>query len=182
MAEFATIARPYAKALFDLADKQNHIESWLSGLKELAWAVQQSKVVALVEDTAISSSDKAKTLLDLLAESSAVESEIFRNFVQVVAAEKRLQVLPEIYAQYQDLALSRNNAKKAVVYSAFEIGDKARQEQIIKDLEGHLNTRLDATFATDSSLIGGIKVEVGDQVLDLSVQGKLQKLYSAMMN
>ncbi|MDO4696353.1 MAG: F0F1 ATP synthase subunit delta [Neisseria sp.] len=182
MAEFATIARPYAKALFDLADKQNQIESWLSGLKELAWSVQQAKVSVLIEDTAIGSSDKAKALLDLLSESPAVKNEIFHNFVQVVAEEKRLQVLPEIYAQYQDLALSRNNAKKAVICSAFEIRDKAQREQIIKDLEGRLSTRLDATFATDSSLIGGIKVEVGDQVLDLSVQGKLQKLYSAMMN
>lgn len=182
MAEFATIARPYAKALFDLADKQNQIESWLSGLKELAWAVQQPKVAALAGDTATGSAGKADALLELLSESSVSQNEIFRNFVQVVAAEKRLQVLPEIYAQYQDLALSRNNAKKAVIYSAFEITDKAQQEQIVRDLEGRLNTRLDAAFDTDSSLIGGIKVEVGDQVLDLSVQGKLQKLYSAMMN
>ncbi|MDO5059630.1 MAG: F0F1 ATP synthase subunit delta [Neisseria sp.] len=182
MAEFATIARPYAKALFDLADKQHQIESWLSGLKELAWAVQQPKVVALVEDTATDSKNKAEALLGLLSDSSVTGNELFRNFVQVVAEEKRLQVLPEICAQYQDLALSRNNAKKAVIFSAFEITDKAQQQQIIEDLEKRLNTRLDATFDTDSSLIGGIKVEVGDQVLDLSVQGKLQKLYAAMMN
>lgn len=182
MAEFATIARPYAKALFDLADKQNQIESWLGGLKELAWAVQQPKVVALVEDAANSGAAKAGALLGLVSDASVVQNEIFRNFVQVVAEGKRLQALPEIYAQYQDLALSRNNAKKAVIYSAFEITDKAQREQIVRDLEGRLNTRLDAAFDTDSSLIGGIKVEVGDQVLDLSVQGKLQKLYSAMMN
>lgn len=182
MAEFATIARPYAKALFDLADKQHQIESWLSGLKELAWAVQQPQVVALVEDTASGSTQKAESLLGLLSDSSVAQNEIFRNFVQVAAMEKRLPVLPEIYAQYQDLALSRNNAKKAVIYSAFEISDKEQQQQIIEDLEKRLNTRLDAAFETDSSLIGGVKVEVGDQVLDLSVQGKLQKLYAAMMN
>ncbi|MDO4997956.1 MAG: F0F1 ATP synthase subunit delta [Neisseria sp.] len=182
MAEFATIARPYAKAFFELADKQNQIESWLSGLKELAWSVQQQQVVALIEDTANSGETKAKALLDLVSDTPAAQNETFQNFVRVLASEKRLQVLPEIYTQYQDLALSRNNAKKAVVYSAFELSDEAQKAQIIADLKERFHTNLDATFKVDSSLIGGIKVEMGDQVLDLSVQGKLQKLYTAMTN
>lgn len=180
MAEFATIARPYAKALFELADKQNQIESWLGGLKDMAWSVQQAKVAALIEDTADDSQTKANTLLGLIADPVA-QNETFRNFIFVLAEAKRLQVLPEIYTQYQDLALSRNNAKKAVVYSAFDVSGDTKS-QIISDLEARFNTRLDATFEVDSSLIGGIKVEMGDQVLDLSVQGKLQKLYVAMTN
>ena len=80
------------------------------------------------------------------------------------------------------MALSRNNAKKAVVYSAFEFASEGQKAKIINDLEQHFNTRLEATFEVDPELIGGIKVEVGDQVLDLSVQGKLQKLYAAMTN
>ncbi|WP_274571943.1 F0F1 ATP synthase subunit delta [Neisseria leonii] len=182
MAEFATIARPYAKALFDLADKQNQIESWLSGLKEMAWSVQQPKVAELIEQTETDSKQKADWLIGLLADSPAVQSEMFRNFVHIVAQEKRLQVLPEIYTQYQDLALSRNNAKKAVVFSAFDFASEAEKQQIVTDLEQRFNSRLEATFKTDPALIGGIKVEVGDQVLDLSVQGKLQKLYAAMTN
>lgn len=51
MAEFATIARPYAKALFELANEKHQIESWLTGLKELAWSVDQARVAALIEDT-----------------------------------------------------------------------------------------------------------------------------------
>ena len=140
MAEFATIARPYAKALFELANEKHQIESWLSGLKELAWSVDQ------------------------------------------VADEKRLLVLPEIYVQYQDLVLSRNNTKKAVIYSAFEFASEGQKAKIVADLEQHFNTRLEAVFNVEPSLIAGIKVEVDDQVLDLSIQGKLQKLYTAMTN
>ena len=182
MAEFATIARPYAKALFELADEKKQIESWLSGLKELAWSVQQPQVAALIEETETDSKHKTEFLVDLLKDSAAMKDELFRNFVSIVAAEKRLQVLPAIYTQYQDLALSRNNAKKAVVYSAFEFASEGQKAKIINDLEQHFNTRLEATFEVDPELIGGIKVEVGDQVLDLSVQGKLQQLYAAMTN
>ncbi len=182
MAEFATIARPYAKALFELADEKNQIESWLSGLKELAWSVQQSQVSVMIEDTQTSSKHKADVLIRLLSESPAMQNETFRNFVSVVAEGKRLQVLPEIYAQYQDLALSRNNAKKAVIYSAYEFAGEGQQAKIVSDLEQHFNSRLDATFEVDPTLIGGLKVEVGDQVLDLSVQAKLQQLYTAMTN
>ncbi|MDO4248126.1 MAG: F0F1 ATP synthase subunit delta [Neisseria sp.] len=182
MAEFATIARPYAKALFELAEEKNHIKSWLGGLKELAWSVQQPQVAALVENTETDSKYKADALIGLLGDSEAMKSETFRNFVYVVAEGKRLQVLPEIYAQYQDLALSRDNAKKAVIYSAYEFAGEGQKAKIVSDLEQHFNSRLDATFKVDPSLIGGFKVEVGDQVLDLSVQAKLQKLYTAMTN
>lgn len=182
MAEFATIARPYAKALFDLAGEKQQIESWLDGLKELAWSVQQPKVAALVDNSSSDDKQKADLLLSLLSDSPAAKDHVFCNFVRVVAAEKRFSVLPEIYTQYQDLALSQDNTKQAVIYSAFEFASEGQKAKIVADLEQYLNTRLEATFDVDPDLIGGIKVEVGDQVLDLSVQGKLQKLYATMIN
>lgn len=182
MAEFATIARPYAKALFELANEKNQIESWLNGLKELSWAVQQSKVATFIENTESDSNQKAQLLLDLLADSSAIQNEEFVNFIKVVAQEKRLLVLPEIYTQYQDFALSRKNVAKAVIYSAFEFASEGQKAKVLQDLEQFFQTKLEAEFIIDSTLIGGIKAEVGDQVLDLSIQAKLQKLYVAMTN
>ncbi|EGZ51021.1 F0F1 ATP synthase subunit delta [Neisseria wadsworthii] len=182
MAEFATIARPYAKALFELAVEKNQIEAWLGGLRELAWSVQQTPVAAMIEETEMSSIQKADELARLLSESEAMKSEAFRNFIYVVAEEKRLQVLPEIYTQYQDLTLSRNQAQKAVIYSAYEFAGEGQKANIVKELEQHFNTRLEAEFEVDPELIGGLKIEVGDQVLDLSVQGKLKNLYATMTN
>lgn len=182
MVEFATIARPYAKALFDLADDKQQAESWLGGLKELAWIVQQPSVSTLLDDTSNTVEYKVKFLLDLLSDNQAVKNGMFRNFVKVVAEAKRFFVLPEVYAQYQDLVLSRNHTKRAVIYSAFEFAGEGQKAKLLADLERHFNTSLDATFKVSPELIGGIKVEVGDQVLDLSVQNKLQKLYSAMIN
>ena len=74
------------------------------------------------------------------------------------------------------------NIKKAVIYSAFEFASEGQKAKIVADLEQHFNTRLEAVFNVEPSLIAGIKVEVDDQVLDLSIQGKLQKLYTAMTN
>ena len=182
MAEFATIARPYAKALFDLAIEKNQIESWLGGLKDLAWLVQQPKVSALIEEPETDSVQKADELSRLMNGSEVINDAEFRNFVYVVAEEKRLQVLPEIYAQYQGFTLSRNNAKRAVIYSAFVFASEGQKAKVLGDLEQYFNTRLEATFETDPELIGGIKVEVGDEVLDMSVQGKLHKLYTTMTN
>lgn len=181
MAEFATVARPYAKALFDLAVEKNQIDSWLSGLKELAWSVQQPRVAMLIEETETDAAQKASSLLELLSDNSAAHDAEFRNFVQVVAVEKRLPVLPEIYAQYQDLTLSRKHTKKATVYSAYPMSE-GQFAKVLADCQQQFGSDLDAALEIVPELIGGVKVEVGDQVLDLSVQGKLKKLYATMTN
>lgn len=182
MIEFATVARPYAKALFELAEKHQQVQAWLDGLAELAWLVQQPKVADLLGQADLDAAQKAETLIQLLDHSKAVKSTEFKNFVHVVTQEKRLVVLPEIYSQYKNFALSHNNTKQAIVYTAYSIAGEGQRAKIISDLEQRFNTRLQATFKTDPDLIGGVKVEVGDQVLDLSVQGKLKALYAAIIN
>ena len=174
MAEFATIARPYAKALFSLAQEKNQIESWLGELKELAAVVQDEKVIAFIEQPETGASEKAETLKGLVG----IKNVELANFITVLAEQKRLLVLPEIYAQYQDLTLIHNNTKSAVIYSAYELSS----QQLADILTKRFNSKLDVVAKVAPELIGGIKVEVGDQVLDLSVQGKLNALYATMTN
>ncbi|MCP1661094.1 F0F1 ATP synthase subunit delta [Neisseria perflava] len=177
MAEFATIARPYAKALFGLAQEKNQIESWLGGLKDLAAVVQDPKVSALVEQPETPASEKAKMLVDLVG----IKAGGLANFVTVLAEQKRLPVLPEVYAQYQDLALSLKHTKSAVIYSAYALTPK-QEAELTETLKKSLNSELVVTTEVDPTLIGGVKVEVGDQVLDLSVRARLNALYTTMMN
>uniref|UniRef100_UPI00082B9F24 ATP synthase F1 subunit delta n=1 Tax=Snodgrassella sp. CFCC 13594 TaxID=1775559 RepID=UPI00082B9F24 len=119
MAEFATIARPYAKALYELAQAQNCTESWLGELKTLAEIVLQPKVVTLIEEPETGYAAKADSILSLL-DKQPVDTEL-KNFVYVLAQNKRLMALPEIYALFQDYALSRNHIKEATVYTAYPI-------------------------------------------------------------
>lgn len=177
MAEFATIARPYAKALFGLAQEKDQIKSWLGGLKELAAIVKDEKVISLIEQPDASASEKAKLLIDL----ADLSDNGLANFVIVLAEQKRLLVLPEVYAQYQDLALTLNNTKSATIYSAYEL-TQAQIDDLTAMLKKRFDSNLEVSTQIDSELIGGVKVEVGDQVLDLSVQGKLNVLYTTMIN
>ncbi|PSJ79375.1 F0F1 ATP synthase subunit delta [Neisseria iguanae] len=177
MAEFATIARPYAKALFGLAQEKKQIESWLDGLRQLAAVLQDPKIMSLVGQPETTSSDKAKALTDLVG----LNDVSLTNFVSVLSEQKRLNVLPEVYAQYQDLVLALNNTKSAVIYSAYEL-THAQLTDLTTTLKTRFNTDLQVATKIDPELIGGVKVEVGDQVLDLSVQGKLNALYATMTN
>lgn len=85
------------------------------------------------------------------------------------------------YAQYQDLTLIHNNTKSAVIYSAYELSSLTAGD-VTDILTKRFNSKLDVVTKVAPELIGGIKVEVGDQVLDLSVQGKLNALYATMTN
>lgn len=181
MIEFATVARPYAKALFELAEQKGQTESWLDGLMQSAWLMQQPKMAAFINNADLDAEQKAVEILKLL-DSKAAGSQEFKNFVYVVAQEKRLQALPEIYKQYRELVLAKEHSKQAVIYTAYDVVSEGQRAKIVSDLEQHFQTRLQADFVTDSNLIGGLKVIVGDQVLDLSVQGKLKQLYATMTN
>lgn len=178
MAEFATIARPYAKALFNLAQEQNHIESWLSELKTLAEIIMQPKIQVLIEEPECEDAAKAESILSVLDNNPDTE---IKNFVFLLAQNKRLLALPEIYALFQDYTLSRNNTKEAIVYTAYPLNDM-QFKQVVTELENHFHSRLAVRQVVDAELIGGVKIAVGDQVLDLSVQGRLNSLYAALMN
>ena len=89
--------------------------------------------------------------------------------------------MPEIYTLYQDFTLSRNNTEKASGYSAYPLNE-GQLGKLVGELEARFATKLDAQLRVEQDLIGGVKVEIGDQVLDLSVQGRLRSLYAAMTN
>ena len=93
MIEYATVARPYAKAVFELAQEKGQFELWLSGLEQLAWLVQQSKVASLIGSVDLSDSEKALQLIKLLIGCDAVKNAEYKNFIDVFAVEKRLTVL-----------------------------------------------------------------------------------------
>ena len=91
MIEFATIARPYAKAIFELAESEQ-ADNWQTSLKEAAWLVRQPQVEVLIAQTDTDAKQKADMLIDLLGDSPALGSYKFKNFLYVLAQEKRLRL------------------------------------------------------------------------------------------
>lgn len=179
MAELATIARPYAKALFSLAQEGNKLEPWLKELQGLAALLSCEKVAAALDDPQLSYQQKAETLLDL-AETCKADQQL-SNFVTVLSENDRLVVLPAILTQYEYFMQEATGKKQATIYSAFDMS-AAQLSELLPDLEVRFGSKLDAHVEVKPELIGGVKVEVGDQVLDMSVQAQLKALYTAIIH
>jgi F-type H+-transporting ATPase subunit delta len=178
MAELVTIARPYAEAIFRIAKEKGTLAPWsekLALMSAIAKDPQMRKCIGNPGLTIGKKSDLVKTLCGETADGDA------NNFIQVLAANERLALLPEIADLFESLKSVEEGIKDAVIYSAFPL-DAGQQKTLVADLETRFKTKLKATVAVDPSLIGGVKVVVGDKVLDLSVRAKLESMETALKN
>ena len=180
MAEFATVARPYAKALYGLAGQYGQTRVWGDDLALLAKIVVEPKVSNVLSRPELSPAQRGEILLNLLSTDKMVDKRL-HNFVSVLSENNRLSVLPAIYEQYREFMLSEERTQQAVVYSAFPLSDQEYND-LVSLLEERMDTKLQVRVEIDPALIGGVKIEVGDQVLDMSVQNKLNALKAAVTN
>ena len=177
MAELATIARPYAEALFSSAGAQ------AAGLK-----AQLAGVAALAADPALrqyadNPKVSAEQVYDLVAgvaqqQSLALDSKV-GNLLRAIIENGRLAALPEIAAQYLSLVNGSSGVSDAVIQSAFPIEGDALAD-VVATLEKRFAKKLNATVEIVPELIGGIRVVVGDEVLDTSVKARLEQMKLAL--
>ncbi len=175
MAELATLARPYAEAYFQVASNG-----------DLAQAMSQLDALARVSTDASLRvfADAPKTrpeqVFDVLsAVVTAPLSDASKNLLRTVIENGRLGVLPEIAAQFRTLVNQRTGVSDATVYSAFPIASAALAD-LTTALESRFGRRLNATVQVDPELIGGVRVVVGDEVLDTSVRARLEQMRAAL--
>jgi F-type H+-transporting ATPase subunit delta len=175
MAELATIARPYAEALFK-AVGVNDAASVSEQISELA------KVAADAQLRQFADNPKAQPdqVFDLMT--SVVKAFLgdgAKNLLRTVIENGRLAALPEIAAQYHALVNARTGISDATVYSAFAI-DGAQLPEVVASLEKRFGRKLNASVVVEPALIGGIRVVVGDEVLDTSVRARLEQMKVAL--
>lgn len=175
MAELATIARPYAEALFRVA-KSGNLAAWSDLVSEMAAVAALPDVQSFASNPKISDTQIAETFLSLLKSSVSAEA---KNFVGMLIENGRLTLLPEIGAQFHALKNAAEGAADAEITSAFEMTD-AQVKDLVATLEKKFGRKLNPTVKVDSMLIGGVRVAVGDEVLDTSVRAKLQKMHAAL--
>lgn len=175
MAELATIARPYAEALFKVA-------------ADAGTAEQLDAVAAVAADEglqALAGSPKATATLvynvfgDVLMRKGITLAPTVTNLLQTVIENGRVNALPEIATQYRTLINERAGVFDATIVSAFPIGD-AQVAEIMPALEKRFGRKLKPHVVEDASLIGGIRVVVGDEVLDTSVRARLEQMKTAL--
>ena len=177
MAESVTIARPYAEAAYRLAKESGAQGLWSQRLQRLALIAQDKEMTEVMTNPRLSTEQVAELFISLSADSDA----ILANFVRTLAENRRLALLPEISRLFELAKSQEEGVQEAVVYSAFPIDD-AQVAALMQQLEPRFGTRLTARVEVDPSLIGGVRVTVGDQMLDASVRGKLDAMAVALIN
>jgi F-type H+-transporting ATPase subunit delta len=177
MAELATIARPYAEALFDAARQDaGAVGEQLAALTEVAADVDLRQ---FADHPKVADKLVFNVISDVLARKSIVLTPALQNFLHSVLENGRLAVLPEIAAQFRRLVNGQSGVSDAIVYSAFPIDDAALKD-VVASLEKRFGRKLDAKVEIDPELIGGIRAVVGDEVLDTSVKARLEQMKAAL--
>ncbi|MBL8448149.1 MAG: F0F1 ATP synthase subunit delta [Zoogloeaceae bacterium] len=178
MAENVTIARPYADAAFKLAKGQGALGPWSDALEKLAQIVVDPAMRECINDPKLS----ADQLYGLITGIAGAElSADQQNFVRVLVENERLQVLPEIRDLFVDLKNQQEGVCEAQIASAFPLDD-ATLAALVADLEAKFKAKLQVTVTIDPELIGGVRVTIGDEVIDASVRGKLANMAAALKN
>ena len=176
MAEPSTIARPYAEAAFKLADAQGKLADWSTTLANLAAVAADARVRAAVGDPNLSAAKVAGLFISILSGKLSGDME---NFVRVLAENGRLDVVSEIRVQYEALKNEREGVLEAEVISAFEM-DKAQVADLVARLEKKTGRKVKTRVSVDKNLIGGVKVVIGDKVIDGSARAQLGALEIAL--
>ena len=176
MAEPSTIARPYAEAAFRLADAQGKLADWSATLANLSAVAADERVRAAIGDPNFPAAKVAGLFLAILSGRLTGESE---NFVRVLAENGRLDVLAEIRAQYEVLKNEREGVVEAEITTAFEM-DPAQLTDLVSRLEKKTGRKVRARVSVDKSLIGGVKIALGDKIIDGSARAQLAALENAL--
>ena len=176
MAEPSTVARPYAEAAFRLADEAGALAKWAQMLVALAEVAKDAKVRAAVADPKLTDAQRAGLFISILGGNLTGEAE---NFLRVLAQNDRLELLPEIRQQFEALKNEREGVVEAEVQSAFELSD-AQLKDLIQRLEKKTGRRVRAHVSVDRELIGGVKIVLGDKVIDGSARAQLGALETAL--
>ncbi|UCV15048.1 F0F1 ATP synthase subunit delta [Quatrionicoccus australiensis] len=177
MAESVTIARPYADAAFRIAQETGAQGIWSARLQRLALIAQDGDMASVMGNPRLSAEQVADLLISLSEDSDVT----LGSFIRTLAENRRLALLPEISRLFELAKSQEEGVKEAVVHSAFPIDD-SQVAALLQQLEPRFGTRLTARVVIDPSLIGGVKIAVGDQVLDASVRGKLDSMAVALNN
>jgi len=176
MAEPSTVARPYAEAAFKLADAESILGKWSEMLRSLTLVAADERLRQAISDPNFSAAQVAGMFIAILSGRLDAAAE---NFVRVLADNGRLELLPEIQAQFEALKNEREGVVEAQVHSAFELST-AQLADLQQRLEKRTGRKVRTQVHLDKDLIGGVKLVLGDKVIDASARAQLAALETAL--
>ena len=176
MAELNTLARPYAKAAFAAAAGKGDVAEWSAELKTAAQAALAPRVAAMLDSPAYSAKRKAEALMEVCGKALSGPR---RNFIRVLADNRRLPLLPQIYRLFEQHRARREKIAAVEVRTAFPL-KKAAADKLAEALGKKLKRAVQLKTVVDEALIGGVLIRAEDFVIDDSLRGRLSKLADAV--
>jgi F-type H+-transporting ATPase subunit delta len=172
MAEISTIARPYAVAAFKLGKESKSLAKWSEMLGLAAAVASDAKMRAYIENPKVLSSDLQDAFLKVCGNQL---NEGGQNLIKVLVEYGRLSILPAITSAFEELKSQDEGVLEAQIIAASKLS-AAETKDLVKRLEQKFGKKVEATVSIDPEIIGGIKIIVGDTVIDASVKNQLQNL------
>lgn len=176
MAEISTVARPYAEALFASAQSAGATADWQPLIERLAALVDDPQVAAVISDPKLEPVQVAE-LVGGLAGTPLPDG--LRNLVSLLVENDRLSTLPEIAQQYHALKNHAEGTADCLIETALPL-EPAQLADLVAALTRKFTMQLNPEVRVDPSLIGGVRVTVGDQVLDTTVRARLDAMRTAL--
>ena len=177
MAELATIARPYANAVFELAKRDTSLDQWSRMLAVLDGTTQHETVALMLLSPDLASAVKAQRLVDVAGDELNDQGKMF---LQSLADHDRLPLINEIRSQFETLRAEEQRSLDVEVISAFELTEP-QSDTLKAALKKKFDKEISIETSVDASLLGGAIIRAGDTVIDGSVRGKLNKLAETLI-
>ncbi|MCW8924593.1 MAG: F0F1 ATP synthase subunit delta [Gammaproteobacteria bacterium] len=172
MADYTTIARPYARAVYQQATQTSSVDSWSEALALMSAVTCDTDMAALLENPQTGNEQKAELMLKVVSASLNAQQQ---NLVKLMAENGRLKVLPEVAEQFEVFRAEAEGKIDAEVTSAFPLSSE-QEASITSTLKAKLGREVTITTTIDESLIGGVVIKAGDTIIDGSMKSQLESL------
>jgi F-type H+-transporting ATPase subunit delta len=176
MSELATLARPYAAAVFKRAKESGSSGKWSDSLAFLAIVLKDENIIAVVNNPKVSTERLEGLMLAICDGQVDKEGE---NFLKLLVQNRRLSLLPEIARIFEEFKAEDEGYIEVDVLTAYALSKESKLEFSSK-LEKALHKKIHMNVSVDKSLIGGVLVRAGDRVIDGSIKGQLQQMHKAL--
>ncbi len=174
--EIVTIARPYAEALYRLASQKGALAEWSRKLEMASAVASDSAMKDIISSPKFTRADVERVFLDVVGKDFDEEGQ---NLIRLLIENDRLTILPEIAAQFEKLKAEQSGMLEAAISSAFPLSAEQIAE-MVGSLEKRFARKVTAQVSVDPELIGGVKINAGDVVIDASVRGQLNNMTFAL--
>ncbi len=176
MIEKATLARPYAKAVFEIAAGEKAYKKWSLALQALEMVAKNKQVLLMVRNKTVPVQAIAAFFLEVC---HPYVDRTIHHFVRVLANARRLEVLPEIRGLYETMRQAAEQRVEVEISTPIILDDRQKIE-FTKMLEKHFDKTVSVRYSLDENLLGGFRAVAGNYVIDGSLRGHLNKLKKAM--